>query len=535
MPPPTASQKPPKLAPEIGTAAPKKGGAAAGEDRVSKPDQAKYNAEQDALNKQIADVKAKLDAVRSRIALSQAPGGNDRRSQIKAELDGLRSEQSKFKADRGKLFDELRRLQESVSKKIEAAKAARGKVAFKSVADVEARIGELEAQVESGRLKLVDEKKALAEITNLKRARRTLETTGSADDAIAEDKKRIEDVRAQLDDPEAKKVADKYDALKKELDALNEEGNKAYEERNKLYDERNALSSQLDDIYGQKRELAQKHRDDGDKYWAQVHADRAAKQERYKADKAKEDAARKAEEIARLREEAKAPAYAAEMEDCRILIGYFTGKTGGDVETNASKAANGAGAGVTGVKELEIRKVESDFEGMQLKKKGGDDELAGFFGGSKKKKGGNGGKKSATPSGTQTPAADAVNLPMGLLSALLTLGIPPPSGKDDVARVVSDIETKKAWYEANSAAKTKAEIERVEKLVAKMQKGLPTEEGGVKEPVHTTAVAGEAVGPETLEEEAHQLPIDASENDELKHVDSALSNLKDSGADADAE
>ena len=117
---------------------------------------------------------------------------------------------------------------------------------------------------------------------------------------------------------------------------------------------------------------------------------------------------------------------------------------------------------------LEIRKVDSNedaFKGMTLKKKDEDEELGGFFGGgkSKKKKGGN--KKSNVASGTATPASEgtstpttgsgSVNLPMSLLSALLSLGIPPPSGKDDVQRTIDDLETKKAWFEANSAAKTK--------------------------------------------------------------------------------
>jgi len=94
-------------------------------------------------------------------------------------------------------------------------------------------------------MKLVDEKKALAEITTLRRSRKTLEASGSIDDAIAADRARIDELKKQLDDPESRKVSDKFDALKKEMDGLREEGNKAYEERNKLFDERNALSAQL--------------------------------------------------------------------------------------------------------------------------------------------------------------------------------------------------------------------------------------------------------------------------------------------------
>lgn len=107
------------------------------------------------------------------------------------------------------------------------------------------RFSSLNKQIESGTMKLVDEKKALQEVSNLKRMRKQLESTGSVDDAIAADKAKIDEVRAKLDDPEARKVSDRFDVLKKEMDGLRDEGNKAYEERNKLFDERNALSAQL--------------------------------------------------------------------------------------------------------------------------------------------------------------------------------------------------------------------------------------------------------------------------------------------------
>jgi hypothetical protein len=102
-------------------------------------------------------------------------------------------------------------------------------------------------------------------------------------------------------------------------------------------------------------------------------------------------------------------------------------------------------------------------------------------------------------------------VPYSLLSALLSLSIPPPTTKDDVARCVSDLETKKAWFEANSAKKTQEEIARVEVLVKKMQKknaavlgnggaaeegedddeeALQPEVGGGKEPTHSELHVG---------------------------------------------
>lgn len=178
-----------------------------------------------------------------------------------------------------------------------------------------------------------------------------------------------------------------------------------------------------------------------------------------------------------MREDAKLPAYAAEIEDCRILINYFGGKYGaGEVPETSAGTEKKNQPTLAGVKALEIRQVSNDLDGLVIRKKK-DEDLEGFFGGSggKKKKGGNkkgGAAASSATSGAATPSAanESVNLPMHLLSALLSFGISPPSNKEDVQRTITDLETKKSWFDANSESKTKEEIARVEKVVAKMEK-----------------------------------------------------------------
>lgn len=46
------------------------------------------------------------------------------------------------------------------------------------------------------------------------------------------------------------------------------------------------------------------------------------------------------------------------------------------------------------------------------------------------------------------------------------------------------------------------------------------------------AVAGGPTGPETVEEDVSQLPADASPTEEVKHVDSALSEIKENDPQA---
>lgn len=241
-----------------------------------------------------------------------------------------------------------------------------------------------------------------------------------------------------------------------------------------------------------------------------MQAERQAKQDRFRAQKAEEDAARKREEVEQMREEAQAPAYSREIEDCGLLIAWFQGKTGGKVpETHAGAASAASSSSLDGVKKLEIRKVEdAPPTGMLLKKKAADEDV--FFAGSGgKRKGNKGGNKQQQSSGASTPVAagessssTAINLPMGLLTALLSLGISPPTGKDDTTRVVGDLEHKRDWFVANQERKTKEEIERVERLVEQLEKqgklgagGEGDEEvEGAKEPVHSESTIRRELG-----------------------------------------
>ncbi|KAJ9092711.1 hypothetical protein QFC19_008636 [Naganishia cerealis] len=552
MPPPTASLKPSPAA--------AKADKPAAASKLSKPDQSAYHQEQDDLNKEIDGVKAQLNDVRSKLALLHAPQSeNDRRSVIKAELDQLQAQQRDAKGDRTKLFDQLKRLQDSIATKVKDVNQQKSKLPVKNRDEAEQRIAQLDKQIESGTLKLIDEKKSLNEISLLRRSLTSLTKLTTLEESIASDRSQVDDLKKTLDDPESKRVQARWDELKKEMDGLREEGRKAWDERNGLFEKRNELQKQMDDLYTKKKEANQKNRDAQDAYYAKIREDQKAKQERFRAEKAAEESIRREQEIARLREEAKLPAFEREIEDCGVLIGWFNGKFGNKVpETHAGAAAAAAGADeariLAGVKELNLRKVEDEPVGSVLKKNADEEDPWASLAGSGGKKGKKGGKKGAATNGssgvatpdssapssaTPTNANASINLPFALLTAILNLSIPPPANASDVQRCIADLEHKKAWFEANQKKKTEEEVQRVEALIKKMQKkgekngassspapeveeedeGTDKEDirevDGQKEPFHTAAPSankdpveqGEQlpVTPEAAEEPVHEL------------------------------
>jgi hypothetical protein len=331
-------------------------------------------------------------------------------------------------------------------------------------------------------MKIAEEKRAVAEISTLNRSRRTVETFQKDQEAIEADRAQADALRAQLDDPAAKAASERYDELKTQLDALRKDSDAVYAARNKLFDERTALQAQLDDLWTRKREGAATFRAQNDRYYAKVAEDRARRAERARAQRTEEEAEKRAALAERLREEASAPAFQSQIEDCQTLIDAFGGKT----SVSSAAAALAPRAEVAGVPKLEPRQVESLGEGMVVRKKKGEDEQSYFTG--KPKKNAKGGKKA-----TEKPAVDgepaapaasqALNLPFSTLSALLSMSIPPPASSADVPRVIEDLKTKKAWFEANqqrvtreAVAKAEAEIARLTGKHANGAAAAPTEE-----------------------------------------------------------
>ncbi|KAF9221974.1 nuclear segregation protein Bfr1 [Gyrodon lividus] len=444
-----------------------------------KPDKNAFDAEQQRIKSEIDTLQVKLAVVREKISTSssatKSSSGNDRRTTLRAELDGIRDQQSSCKTSRGQVLDQLKTLQDGIQKKSKDLQAARGKTPFRTVAEVDAHISILDKQVESGTMKLADEKRALQEISQSKRTRKLVEGFQAVQDSIDADRSTADELRGQLDDPESKAISDRYDAIKAELDELKKEADEAYAGRTKLFEERDGLQAQINTLFTEKRASAQQFREANDQYWTKVNEDRARRAERARAQRAAEEAQKKLELAERLREEASLPAFQVEIEDCQTLMDALSGKTTGNVVLSSVSLL--ARAEVAGVPKLEPRQVEAVGVGLVARKKKGEEEQTYFMGKGKK------GKKDKTAK-SASESDSLKNLPFGTITALSKLAIPLPTAPSDTPRVIEDLKAKKAWFEANQArvtAENIAEAEaRIQRLTnsakAQNQNGSPTTE-----------------------------------------------------------
>jgi hypothetical protein len=102
-----------------------------------KPDKKTYDDEQDRIKSEIDALQVKLvsypiaelfladtecqSAVRDKISLATKPNSsNDRRSILRGELDGIRSQQFNNKTSRSKVLEQMEGLQDNIQKKVRA-------------------------------------------------------------------------------------------------------------------------------------------------------------------------------------------------------------------------------------------------------------------------------------------------------------------------------------------------------------------------------------------------------------------------------
>jgi len=452
-----------------------------------KPDKKAYEAEQAKIKTEIDTLQAQMTTVRDKIGFATKSGpGNDRRNALRAELDSIRDQQSTNKHARGKLLDQIKAIQDGIQKKTKDLQASKSKIPFKSVAEINAHVENLENQVESGNMKLVDEKRALQEISSCKRSRRTVEGFEAENNFIEAERQRIAELRAELDDPASKQVSERYDSIKAELDELKKESDEAYADRSKLFEERDDIQNQLQAAFNKKRQSSQLFREANDRYWTKVNDDRARRAEKARAQRAAEESQKKEEIAERLREEAQLPAFQAQIEDCQTLIDYFLGKSTGNITYKSTPLS--VRPEVAGVPKLELRKVEETPEGLVVQKKKGDEEDAYFVSNKKNKSKKGSSKANGNGTGTTTPttptnANTSVNVPLATLAALMSLSIPPPASNLDIPRLIADLHTKKVWFEANQARVTAENVAKAEADIQRLtnHKGDPSSKPAVGE------------------------------------------------------
>ena len=415
--------------------------------RPERPDEEAYKSELAKAEKELKTSEDRMKSIKGKLDMAR-PNNKDsptsqRQQELRTELQSIRTQQQSSKSGRTQTMDKIKRLDENLKSRIAEQKTARSRVAFKSVDEVQNEINRLQKQVDTGTMKIVDEKKALADISQLNRQKKGFASFDEAQKGIDDVKAQIADLKKSMDDPESKKMSDRYTEITTELDKIKAEQDDVYKNLNSLRDERTKAHEDQQKKYATVKEIK-------DRYYQSRRAaadyEKEARRIRDEKRRAENDAyhrGRRQEAAKSKLDEASAPAYQDEIRTAQNLIAYFDPSSAQKQDvTSPGKFAATASRTVD----------ESSIKGTKLAKKG-DDEENYFIGGAGKKK--KGGRNQQQKSGGAAGASEGkFNLDIGTIDSLGRIGVDPPMSQADVPNVVEKLKEKLEHWKSDQKRKT---------------------------------------------------------------------------------
>ncbi|KAK0514215.1 hypothetical protein JMJ35_002832 [Cladonia borealis] len=433
--------------------------------RPEKPDEQQYKETLAKAEKEHAAAQEKVNAIKAKIDLAQplnkdSPAGK-RQQELKAELASIRQQQSGFKSSRGTLQDKISSLDARLKSMIAEQKTKRSQVSFKSTEEIDREIQRQEKVAESSDATLVDQKKAIAEISSLRKQKKAFGGFDEAQRGIDKVKAEIAELRKQMDNPEAKALSQRYDEADKELKTLKAQQDDAYKGINALRDERTKAHAEQQEKWATLREIKDQFHKARMAYRDYEQEQYKQRQERMKAERDAYNKEKRRKIADKKLEEASEPAYVDEIMTAEGLIRYFDPSV-----PEASKSLRGP----SGFAAEPLRSVDSNSEikGMKVSKK--EDREDNYFMGTGGKKGKKGKKGSTAGSPAPgTPTEGKFNLSIGIIEELARVNVEPPMSQADVPAVVEKLKAKAEQWKKDQDKKTKENIEKAKKEIERLE------------------------------------------------------------------
>ncbi|EER26685.1 conserved hypothetical protein [Coccidioides posadasii C735 delta SOWgp] len=485
--------------------------------RPERPNEEAYKENLAKAEKELASVQQKLEAVKSKLDLG-TPRNQDspvakKQQELRSQLASIRQQQQGFKASRASLQEKINALDNSIKSRIAEQKAARGRVGFKNVEEIDREIQRLERQVDSGTMKLVDEKKALAEISSLRKQRKGFSGFEETQKHIDDLKSQLTTLKKGLDNPEQRTLSDKYTAIQKELDEIKAEQDGVFKNIKALRDERSQLQGQVQKARASVREIK-------DTYYTARKACREYEQElerirkeRQRAEREKYERERKKKIADKKLEEASRPAYTDEILTAQGLIRHFDPNYDlsslGLAEDKKTQSGNFRA-------EIGRTVDDANMKGVRVvRKEDRDDDYFVGGGGKKNKKG----KKGAATSETKSQ----FNLSFGVIEEFSRVKVDPPMNQSDVPAVIEKLVEKLRDWKKNQAAKTDENIKKAREELAKLEEEETSVNGSTdhakKQAIKNAGVNGHVSAEAELKQETDAVADVAEELKEAKLED----------------
>ena len=354
----------------------------------------------------------------------------------------MKADQAQSKASRQQEQDRIKALDNQLKAKMNEQKTAKAQIPFKSADDIEMEIQRLEKAVESGKLKMVEERKALTDASTLRRQKKAFGAIDEREQEIARIKTAIAEIKKQSDKAEYRQQQQEFDRIKKELDEFYISKKDAAKDHDTAFENLKEARAEQEKAWADLKQYKDAHYTAKRQYHDHERETNKIREAKRKAERDAYQRARRQEALERKLEEASMPAYGDEI---RAAVSIMRILDPNSVPTNTTTPAAEYAAKAS-------RTVDdSGFKGTRLAKKGEDDD-AYFVGASSKK--GKKNKRNKEPNADGAAAVTSAGTKdmlgklwaPGSIEQFSKLGIEPPSTANDTDGVLEKVKEKREFF-----------------------------------------------------------------------------------------
>lgn len=330
-------------------------------------------------------------------------------------------------------------------------KTAKAQIPFKSADDIEKEIQRLDKSVESGKLKMVEERKAVADISALRRQKKAFGTIDEREQEISTLKASIADIKKQSDKSEYRQHQQEFDRVKKELDEFYISKKDASKDHDAAFESLKQARTEQEKAWTELKQYKDAHYAAKRQYHDYEREANKVREAKRKAEREAYLRGRRQEALERKLEEASMPAYGDELRAAESVMRIL----------DPSSVPSATSASTSEFAAKASRTVDdSGIKGTRLTKKGDDDDSY-FIGGGGKKGKKNKRTKDANADSPSTASSTTNKDVLGKLWApgsieqFSKLGVEPPSYADDVPGTLEKVKDKRQFYLDDRDRKTK--------------------------------------------------------------------------------
>ncbi|EPY50321.1 mRNP complex [Schizosaccharomyces cryophilus OY26] len=428
-----------------------------------RPDETAHKNALNELDAKINEVKKQFSEHKEKLGTIRGGGSlQEKNAELRTELDKIRNAQSSIRTSKQALINKVKAQDEALKKKINDLNALRKTVPYKSEADLDRHVRQLQAAVDSGTLKIVDEKKYLREITQCNRTRRSFTELNTLQSAVDTMKSELNELRNQLNDPESKKLSENFVQIRSQLDEVRQKQDSYYKDQRKIFSERDAQKAVLDELYNQRRGLQREYDTQLRAFRTYEREQRAKRQEQIRLEREARDKEKKQAVAQRKLEEASIPAFTEEILACENLLKMFHVSIGSS-QASEIDSVKQSPANNMRPRSLAPRHVDPIPEGTVLKKDNSDDDA--IFSGLKKSKP----KKSNKNNHNNQADSDRLNLSLGTIKEFDFVGVEAPLTKTQVEPAIEQLKERIGELKGKQDSATKERIEKAKKELEKIE------------------------------------------------------------------